>query len=968
MARTAATVLIGAFISISICYAGPASVSGPTMSTSGKMARARIAAVRTIRGTLTTGGGGDEDDELSTNCADGNRACMPTGPVLGLGGTQSETSIAVDSTGRHVVVGFNDFRGFSRDPLSISGFMYSDDGGITFHDGGQLPNPGNQVFLGQVFPWVFGDPDVKYLGGCNFIYSSLLITVSAAGPVQTIGVHRSTDCGHTWTGPIEVTPASNPNGLLDANGLPSDAADKELMDVDPETGRVIFAWSNFTSVALGGVEISSTYTDNIMSPTPTFAPRRVIAAGVTDGQGASVRFAGNGSPNAYVSWNRFTGYYTRRIGFARSTDNGQTWSAPVDVTPTFIGMDQVLGNDRVNEYPSIAVDKSAGPYSGNIYLVYSNNNNLDGADVSFRRSTDGGVSFSAAVTLNSRPGNDRPQWFPFVTVDKTTGRVHVFYYDQGVATSGDETQVTYLYSDDGGVTWSRPSALSDRPFKAGWGNTTGEPNLGDYNQSVAQLGMLYASYAITKPQKFTDGQPGTELITPDVSVSRVPQTTLTLPLLLGTVTFTESGGTGNLDPGDTVHFKVTLVNTDTNPLHASAVTAITAVLTSTTPGVTVTQGSSGYPNLNPGASGQNTTDFIVTLSPAFVPGTPIVLQLTASANGASSKLFYTQPTGTVLKTTLLSENFDGVAPGSLPPGWRSAHGTGENYVPWVTSKTFCGSSNKAFHQDAIDANDPTRWERLFSPVLTIPPDAKDVEVEYDVCYDTENDPNLRYLAYDGFFLRVTDLTPGRTLRSVLAEAFEEEFTTDGFKHYPRHLPRNPHPDYFTDMSVWAGFSNGYQHVHMRFPGMAGSTVQFRFEYTQDSNSTCADVRPGHTCGVSVDNFVVRSTRAIAPATVNLTWTQTLSRDTSGNIVSTITVTNAGTATAQNVRLTSAVLGTTNTTTSPLPTIGNIAPGASAVAVVKFPPGAGTAGSSSVLRIAGTYTGGTFGGSLRVTIP
>ena len=37
---------------------------------------------------------------------------------------------------------------------------------------------------------------------------------------------------------------------------------------------------------------------------------------------------------------------------------------------------------------------------------------------------------------NAHPGADRAQWFPYVAVDSTTGRVWVFYYDQGVATSG----------------------------------------------------------------------------------------------------------------------------------------------------------------------------------------------------------------------------------------------------------------------------------------------------------------------------------------------------------------------------------------------------------------------------------------------------------------------------------------------------------------------------------------------------
>jgi len=46
--------------------------------------------------------------------------------------------------------------------------------------------------------------------------------------------------------------------------------------------------------------------------------------------------------------------------------------------------------------------------------------------------------------------------------------------------------------------------------------------------------------------------------------------------------------------------------------------------------------------------------------------------------------------------------------------------------------------------------------------------------------------------------------------------------------------------------------------------MAGSTAQLRFEYTQDAIATCADVRPGHACGVVVDNLVVRSVRSTVP--------------------------------------------------------------------------------------------------------
>ena len=64
------------------------------------------------------------------------------------------------------------------------------------------------------------------------------------------------------------------------------------------------------------------------------------------------------------------------------------------------------------------------------------------------------------------------------------------------------------------------------------------------------------------------------------------------------------------------------------------------------------------------------------------------------------------------------------------------------------------------------------------------------------------------------------------------------------------------------MSVWAGTAGGaFQHVRMRLPGMAGTTAQLRFEYAQDACGTCADVRPGHSCGVIIDNVKVQSVKA-----------------------------------------------------------------------------------------------------------
>jgi len=805
-----------------------------------------------------------EDEDGEPDCSV-DPACLDEGELPR--GTQSETSIAIDDSGRHVVIGFNDFRGFDLEQTSVSGYMYSDDGGKTFVDGGQLPTgPADQFG----FPQVFGDPDVKYLGGCNFVYSSIFLVVKfvPAGPalVQTMSVHRSRDCGHTWEGPFEVTSASNPSGLLDEDGFPVDAADKEFIDFDRDSGRLLMTWTNFTdtSVAPGGTQILSTYSDDILSSTPpTFSPATIISATAREGTGSIPRF-GPEKKRAYVAWRRLPGGPTNSIAFARSDDNGKTWGEPVEISAPFFIIDQILGNDRVHSFPTMAVDKSWGKTRGNIYIAYAANDSQDGADIMLLRSTNGGKSFIGPVAINSRPGSDRAQWFPALSVDDDTGRVFVHYYDQGIANSGDLTEVSYAFSDDGGKHWSPPLPLSDRPFHAGWGNDTSQPNLGDYNQSVAQRGKYYPVFALASrpPGGFVDGQPDLSLTVPDPKVQVLPAADhrfRAAPLDWQGESFFDSGRNGHIDPGELVLLSIDLRNYVTNPDSKRQIRDVFARLTSSTPGVDVLIGISAWRDIKPGDTETNRFPFFLLTRHSFVPGTPIDLELTIfSDDHQPTVLRRTLFTGTPQATVLVSENFDGST--SIPPGWRAVAQTGDPAINWRiepgsrSTPGFCGAtSNGAFHVDTAGS----AWQRLFSPAFSVPSDAEYVTVDFDVCYDTEDEPLLNIWAYDGLFLRVTDMTPGHSVRSVLVEAFEDRFRTDGFLGYPKHFPRNSDPDYFEDMSAWAGASGGFQHVHLRLPGMAGTTAQLRFEYAQDELGSCADVRPGDSCGVIVDNVKVQ---------------------------------------------------------------------------------------------------------------
>src|SRR5262249_14323275 len=76
-----------------------------------------------------------------------------------------------------------------------------------------------------------------------------------------------------------------------------------------------------------------------------------------------------------------------------------------------------------------------------------------------------------------------------------------------------------------------------------------------------------------------------------------------------------------------------------------------------------------------------------------------------SSEDGSTLLFETIDTGQPQATQILAENFNGVAPGTLPAGWTPVHVTRANgtpnNVPWTTSNTFCGTGSHApFHANA----------------------------------------------------------------------------------------------------------------------------------------------------------------------------------------------------------------------------------------------------------------------------
>ncbi|HYK41921.1 MAG TPA: carboxypeptidase regulatory-like domain-containing protein [Thermoanaerobaculia bacterium] len=109
----------------------------------------------------------------------------------------------------------------------------------------------------------------------------------------------------------------------------------------------------------------------------------------------------------------------------------------------------------------------------------------------------------------------------------------------------------------------------------------------------------------------------------------------------GPVVIDDTNGNNN---GHINHDECVVLDVPLDDLGCNGATGISAVLSTSTPGVTVTQASATYPNVTPGARVVNTPRYKISTSSSLVCGTPISFTLTVSSSAGSQPVLFTVPT------------------------------------------------------------------------------------------------------------------------------------------------------------------------------------------------------------------------------------------------------------------------------------------------------------------------------------
>ena len=270
--------------------------------------------------------------------------------------------------------------------------------------------------------------NVVYAGGINY---------GPNGQASRLVLASSLDNGLHWNSPVTVVnDATSPQLAIDTNTNSPFCNQIYVLSLNTISNQQNIAVSRSSD---GG----KTWTSQEVV--------RGLPGALTPG---NVAIASDGT--AYMTWSKCTyvsesGCTAQKMFLKKSTDGGATWGARFEIDGTLIGI--LFGVGNPSYAPIVAVDNSAGPHAGTLYVIFPRATNF--IKLGVVRSTDGGVTWSQPSRITSSFTGDKFGHWISVAADGTVG---VTWLDS----RQDEIhyQPYYATSSDGGVTFTGDQPLS----------------------------------------------------------------------------------------------------------------------------------------------------------------------------------------------------------------------------------------------------------------------------------------------------------------------------------------------------------------------------------------------------------------------------------------------------------------------------------------------------------------------------
>jgi hypothetical protein len=301
------------------------------------------------------------------------------------------------------------------------------------------------------------------IGSLTFSNEPLLVPEGGSEPAIAIGTNGLMGITslrwllfgtNLWTGPAGSTPTLR--GVIDAElqphghrtALGGGDADVDIASTGTlhETSLIFLVNPPFTRAQLG---VSYTRCANAVSFDLSACTSRIL-----DQAGADRQWITSEGSRVYISYHDAGNSTLIRV--QRSDDDGLTWTK---VGNPIVGQGRVTGGATFNNTAGPIV---ADPFTHNVYSIYAagepgiqkaksaNHNNIF-----VSHSTDFGKTWTSVLVFHAPLFTPLNNVFPSLAVDPTNGHLY--------ATWSDGTIVSFSASTDGGLTWSPAVSVNIAP-------------------------------------------------------------------------------------------------------------------------------------------------------------------------------------------------------------------------------------------------------------------------------------------------------------------------------------------------------------------------------------------------------------------------------------------------------------------------------------------------------------------------